>query len=166
MGSTERSHDDYVESIRKSTSTPVLRYINAMVWLHCPKFICWWNLIPNAVISAAETGKRGGYEHNDRWSLRKRPTKTCLLLHLQEGSASRCQLWIRECAPSFHTSASGALILGFAQCTSVVYKSPSLWHFCYDSLNRLKTLAREAEHIYAKALRGYCARLVENVWPT
>lgn len=28
---------------------------------------------------------------------------------------------------------------------------------------QIKELARKAEHIYAKALGGYCARLVENV---
>lgn len=156
-----------LKSIRKSMPTPILRYINATVWLHSLQFICW-NLIPNAVISAAEPGgsKEGMFWWTQWLSLQKRPTKTCLLLDLHKDSASRYQLWIRECAPSFHTSASGALILDFSHCTSVVYKSPGLWHFCYDSLNRVKKLARKAEHIYAKALSRYCATLVENVWPT
>lgn len=117
----------------------------------------------SAVTSAAEPG---GSEEGVLWwtqwlSLQKRPTKTCLLLHLHKGSVSRYQLWVRECAPSFHTSASGALILDF--CCSQVTKFMAL---LYDSLNRWKKLARKAERIYAKALSGYCATLVENVWPT
>lgn len=98
----------------------------------------------SAVTSAAEPG---GSEEGVLWwtqwlSLQKRPTKTCLLLHLHKGSVSRYQLWVRECAPSFHTSASGALILDF--CCSQVTK--------FMALEQMKETGKESGAHLRKSL--------------
>lgn len=144
-----------LKSIRKSMPTPILRYINATVWLRSLQFIC-------SDISSRAGRKRGGCALMDAVTVSTEEAHENLFAPSStQGSVSRYQLWVRECAPSFHTSASGALILDF--CCSQVTKFMAL---LYDSLNRLKKLARKAERIYAKALSGYCATLVENVWPT